>query len=174
MESTPESVLKLLKYKKDSVLKLDIVTGESKEAGFISIGARDFPGADIIWDVEILPWPLPDESFTLASAAHIVHRINPHHGGFIRFMDEVWRVLKYEGQFRIATPFAGSTGYWSDPLSINGCTPQTWHYFDPLQPTGLYKIHKPKPWKVEQCYWQADGLMEVLLSKRRIDPSYEK
>lgn len=173
MKSSPNAS-KSIKSRKNEVLKLDIVTGESKESGFISIGPKKFSGADIVCALEKYPWPIPDETFTLASAAHVVHQINPHNKGFIKFMDEIWRTLKHGGQLRISTPFAGSIGYWSDPASINGCTDKTWDYFDPEQPTRLYRIHKPKPWKIEQIFWQADGLMEVLLSKRNPDTLYEK
>src|SRR3972149_2839692 len=37
---------------------------------------------------------------------------------FIRFMDEVWRIMKPDGQFMIAMPHGYSPGYLQDPTHI--------------------------------------------------------
>lgn len=174
MGKTSPSVARILASRKNEIIKIDLGCGEHKPEGFIGMDVRKLPGVDVVHDMEKTPWPFPDGCATLLSASHVVEHIDPRAFGFIKFMDEAWRVLKPEGQFRIATPYAGSTGYWSDPTHVNPCTHHTFHYFDPLQPTGLYKEYKPKPWKIEQLYWSPDGNMEVLLSKRREDPSYKK
>lgn len=142
---------------KKKVVKLDL--SPKKDEGFVGMVE------DIRHDPLELPWPVRSDSVTLISAASVVHRVDPRQRGFIKFMDEAWRVLKEGGQMRIATPYGVNTGFISDPLSLNACTPQTFHYFDPQQGTKLYERYKPRPWKIESCYWQVDGLMEVLLSK---------
>jgi SAM-dependent methyltransferase len=91
---------------------------------------------------------------------------------FMRFMDEVWRILKPGGEFIIGLPYAGSPGFWWDPTHINGCSEVTWLYFDPegsplLDPTGtFYSIYKPKPWKIKFSAWNVTGNIEVILTKR--------
>lgn len=52
-------------------------------------------------------------------------------------------------------------------------TGNTMHYFDPLSGTGLYQFYRPRPWKIEQQYFNPNGNLEVLLVKRPLDPSYE-
>ncbi len=94
----------------------------------------------------------------------------PH---FINWMNEVWRVLKPDGQFAIAAPYGGSPGFWQDPTHCNGVTETTWHYFDPLSESGLYAFYKPKPWKIEVNTFHRSGNVEVVLRKRRMDKSYE-
>lgn len=157
---------------KNEVIKLDIGCGAGKQPGFLGLDIRKFPGVDIVHDVEKFPWPIQDEYVSLAMASHLVEHINPAGGIFLKFMDEVWRILKYGGQFMMVMPFAGSAGYWQDPTHINGCTPATWFYFDPLHPSHLYDIYKPKPWKIRFCTYDVNGIMEVCLEKRRIDKSY--
>ena len=174
MEQIPEKVKNLLKSKEGEVLKVDLGCGQEKQPGFISLDGRGLLGVDIVHDLEDFPYPLPTNSVTLIKAGHVVEKINPLNKGFIKFMDELWRILKYDGQLLISTYYAGSAGYWSDPCNVNGCTNHTWKYFDPLDPSGLYKAYKPKPWKVDKCVAQPDGIMEVLLIKRREDPSYIK
>ncbi len=156
------------------ILKLDIGCGENKEKGWIGIDIRPLPGVDFVHDIENLPLPFKDETFTLLSASHVLEHINPHKFGFIKFMDECWRILKHDGQFRIATPMGGSMHFLADPTHINPIVPHTFHYFDPMQVTGLYKQYRPKPWAIQQIFWNPDGNIECLLSKRREDISFLK
>lgn len=101
-------------------------------------------------------------------------------GGFIRFCDEVWRILKPGGQFISTLPFGGSPGYWQDLTHINGLSHVSFAYLDPLAKVdgtgpyyGLYQIYRPMPWKIVKCFYDINsGFLEVALEKRRIDPTY--
>lgn len=160
-----------------SGIQLDIGCGEHKQPGFVGLDIRDAPGVDIVHDFEEIPWPLPDECCLRVIASHVVEHVNPARFGFIRFMDEVWRVTKPAGQFAISTPYALSKGYFQDPTHVNPCNEVTWAYFDPLAISAygagtLYGIYKPKPWKIEHLSYDPSGNMEVILSKRREDRSY--
>ena len=157
----PKYVTKLLNKTKGAVIKLDLGCGDAKQAGFIGLDNRKLPGVDIITDVETRPLPLPSTCAVLAMARNLIEYIEPKN--FIGFMNEVWRVLKVDGQFLILTPYAGSTAWLSDPLIINGVTAKTWKFFDPTSPN--YKLYSPKPWRLEACYFRQEGNMEVLLIK---------
>lgn len=173
-----KDITKLLKEK--SGIKLDVGCGGNKQGpDWVGIDYRPIKGiVDIVQDLEEFPWKaLPDECAIVAIASHVVEHINPAKGTFIRFMDEVWRVLKPDGEFAIVCPYAGSPGYWQDPSHCNGITETTYAYFDPLdERTGgaLYKIYKPKPWKIKpnSLSLNKNGNIEVVLVKRKEDPSY--
>lgn len=96
---------------------------------------------------------------------------------FIRFMNEIWRVMKPDGELMISAPYAGSAGDFWDPTHINHINEYTWSYFDPLdQLTGgmFYKFYRPKPWKKKINNYDVNrGMIEVVLIKRRMDKSYE-
>ena len=100
-------------------------------------------------------------------------------GGFVRFMDEIWRILKKDGQLIFSVPFAGSPGFWQDPTHVNPMTHVTLAYFDPLAKDSagnlynLYTIYRPKPFKLQTCYYSTVGFMEIAMNKRQIDPSYK-
>ena len=148
---------------------LDIGCGEYKQKGFIGMDIRDLPGVDIVWDVEEYPWPLPDECVKTAMASHLVEHINPHKGGFLQFMDEVWRVMKVGGEFAIATPHGSSQGYLQDPTHCNPCNEATWDYFCPERVTDygvvLWSIYRPKPWRIKALAGHPAGNIEVVLIK---------
>lgn len=99
-------------------------------------------------------------------------------GGFVRFMNEAWRILKPGGQFISVFPFAGSPGYWQDPTHVCPISHVTLAYFDPLAKDGagnlynLYSFYRPMPWKIVKCFYDHSGFIEVALEKRKIDKSY--
>lgn len=162
----------LLKKHKHGI-KIDLGGGANPQPGFLNIDMRDLPQVDIVQDLEIQPWPLPDGCAELVMASHLLEHINPAKFGFIRFMDEIWRILKPGGQLMASFPYAGSPGYWQDPTHVNGITERTIAYFDPLEAGGhLYRIYKPMPWKIVYNSWSCVGNMEIVLEKRKPDPSY--
>jgi len=92
---------------------------------------------------------------------------------FIRFMSEVWRVLKKDSQFAFVLPYGGSPGFLQDPTHIAQYNINTWAYFDPLASGGiLYNIYRPLPWKIVGATYHLAGNMEIVMEKRLIDSSY--
>lgn len=167
----------ITKVQERSGIILDIGCGANKHPGSVGMDIRALPGVDVVHDINVHPWPLPDECVITAIASHLVEHIPPVAIGpdghtwfpFVAFMDEVWRVLKVDGQFAIALPHGYSPGYLQDPTHCNACNEATWAYFDPEHPSMLWTIYKPKPWKIESLNWSLIGNMEVLLRKRGLE-----
>ena len=157
-------------------IQLDIGAGHNKQGpDWVGMDIQDLPGVDVVHNFLEFPWPLPDECAIRAMASHVIEHVPPHDFGFINFMNEVWRVLKPDGQFAISMPYATSPGMYQDPTHCNFCNENTWLYFDPLEEKSnglLYKFYQPMPWKLTELFWDPTGNMEVLLVKRREDRSY--
>ena len=169
----PQQIKDLLKIK--SSVRIDLACGGGKQGpDWIGIDCRQFPGVDIIHDLESFPWPLPDECANLLVASHYVEHINPHGGVFLRFMDEAWRVLKPDGEFMIMAPYGSSPGFVQDPTHCNMVNEATFYYFDPLHESGFYRFYQPKPWKIKESIWHITGNIEVVLIKRKDDISYHE
>lgn len=154
-------------------IMLDVGCGDNKQTGFVGMDKRDLKGVDIVHDLESFPYPLKDESCLTIIGSHIVEHIKPWL--MIDFMNELWRIMKVQGQLALSTPYAGSAGYWQDPTHCNGCSEATWQYFDPR--FDLFSIYKPKPWCVEVGYpcWQVTGNLEILMRKvAKIEPKTRK
>lgn len=68
----------------------------------------------------------------------------------------------------LATPYAGSSGYWQDPTHCNGVTEKTIAYFCPDLAPNLWAFYKSKPWKIipDAFKWVSNGNLEVILEKR--------
>lgn len=152
----------------------DIGCGKNKSGkDWFGIDYRKLDGVDLVQDLESFPWAIPSESFNTAVANHVVEHIQPSHGIFISFMNEVWRILKPEGEFLISAPYATSSGMFRDPTHINFINEETWSYFAPnddFYHGELYHIYSPLPWKIKINTWHNTGNVEVVLVKLDIVP----
>jgi hypothetical protein len=158
-------------------IKLDIGCGEAPIQGCVGMDIRDLPTVDIVWDVNIHPWPLPDECVIHAFASHLVEHIPPvivdkKEGTwfpFVEFMNDLWRVTKPDGQFAVSGPYWLSQGYAQDPTHCNPINEMTFSYFainaPEADPGFLWKIYKPKPWKLEHIVWDVSANFEAVLRK---------
>jgi hypothetical protein len=170
-----KKILSLIKSKGSNV-RLDLGCGEHKNPGSIGIDKRQFAGVDIVHDLEVIPYPLPDGCASVLIAGFVVQQLKPWL--FMDIMNEWWRLLQVGGKLMISAPYAGSFGAVQDPLNIRGVNEAMWAYFDPFENIyshgELYKTYKPKPWKIEFNAWNNPGNLEVVLEKRRDDKSYHK
>jgi len=144
-------------------IMLDIACGGNKQKGFVGIDIRPEPGVDIVHDLEKFPWPIEDESCLIVMGSHIIEHIKPWLT--IDFFNEIWRIMKPNGQLMLSTPYGGSAGFWQDPTHCNGFTETTFWYFDPRY--DLYGIYHPKPWNIEKGFpsYQMNGNLEILMRK---------
>lgn len=165
----PPALLK--RIKQESAVKIDIGCGDAKQPGFIGMDIRKTKNADLVWDCENVPYPIPSECANVVLVSHLVEHLKPwllmsriegtkeKRGIF----DEWWRLLKVGGQLWIATPYAGSFGFWQDPTHTKGWNEATATYFDPHKP--LYAIYRPKPWRIIKNDWLMVGNLEIILEK---------
>ena len=113
--------------------KLDIACGQRKQVGFKGI---DLAGnADIIHDLNEIPWPIKANSVESAFCAHYVEHI-PHwrpgweRDGWWRFFDELYRVMKPEGEVEIIHPYVTSVRAFWDPTHTRYIHENTWYYLN--------------------------------------------
>jgi len=128
--------------KSASGIRLDIGCGRWKQGpDWVGLDMVADEGVDIVWDVNRHPWPLPDECCIMVVCSHFVEHIPPclfdeKRGTwfpFLEFMNEVWRIMKPDGELAIATPHGYSIGFLQDPTHVAAMHEATWAYFDPLE-----------------------------------------
>jgi hypothetical protein len=156
-------------------IQLDIASGANKQPGFVGIDIQDLPGVDIVWDLNVHPWPLPDACALRAIASHILEHIpkvvidnGRTRFPLIEFMNEVWRLLKPGSQFAISAPHGSSMGFMQDPTHSSMLCEASFAYFDPSHP--FYNFYRPKPWKIASITWNPAANIEVLLTKLEETP----
>lgn len=119
---------------------LDLGCGpKTKKPGAIGLDKRPAPHVDVVHDLNVYPYPFPDNEFDWIEMSHIIEHIDrPLH-----LMNEVHRIAKNGATIRIITP------HYSSQLSYGDL--EHFHHFGyitflTLQNTGLFKIKKHKLW----------------------------
>jgi SAM-dependent methyltransferase len=161
---------------KRKIARVDIGCGGAKQGeDWFGIDRRPLPGVDLIQNLEKFPWGVPNESFDIAIASHVLEHIQKANGIMLSFFNETWRILRPCGQFIIGAPYATSSGFYRDPTHTSPINEELFSYFDPHDQFfngGLYNIYSPLPWEIKINTWHATGNIEVVLVKRDIKPEY--
>lgn len=145
-------------------INLDLGSGGigQKQKGFIGLDIQELPGVDIVWDVMDFPWPLADNSVNILLASHVMEHTNP--AKFFNILNEMWRVIKPDGQLWFAVPYAGSTGAYQDPTHVRpGFNEATLAYLDPNHGSKLFDVYKPLPWRIIKAEWDQMSVLEATL-----------
>ncbi len=58
-------------------IHVDLGGGQYPQPGFLNIDNRDLKQVDIVHDLTIFPWPLPDECASIVMCSHLVEHLNP-------------------------------------------------------------------------------------------------
>jgi hypothetical protein len=95
--------------------------------------------------------------------SHLWEHIEPKYR--VGVMDELWRIIRKDGQLMISVPYANSFGAMQDPTHYTCPNEATFTYFDPDH--GLYKVYEPKPWKLVRNSWRMSGNLEAILEPRK-------
>jgi SAM-dependent methyltransferase len=72
---------------------------------------------DIIWDLNICPWPIEDNSYDEIHAYEVMEHLGAQ-GDYLSFFahfTEIWRILKPDGHFFATVPSRFSVWLWGDP-----------------------------------------------------------
>ena len=117
-------------------IKLDVGCGEKKHAGFVGMDRRKLADVDIVHDLEVVPYPLPDGCCVEIVASHVYEHLKPWLSLVV--MDEWWRLLMPDGVLVVTVPYGVSARFVQDPTHCNPANEHTWEYFDPR--FGLYRV----------------------------------
>lgn len=124
---------------------LDLGCGAAKrEKATVGMDKRELPGVDLVHDMEVMPWPLKDERFSVIVAWHVFEHLKPWL--IVDVMNECWRVLKVGGWLHIGMPTPEGWGLSMEPTHVRTWNEVTPRFFDP--DFDNWKTYQPKPWKV--------------------------
>src|SRR5690348_16713472 len=84
-------------------------------------------GIEHVFDLNVHPWPLPDNHYGTVVASHVVEHLE----SLVHFMNEVHRILLPGGKVYIETPNAGINPdlEFCDPTHIRCYRPYTFHNY---------------------------------------------
>lgn len=95
------------------MLKIDLACGNNKRPGFTGIDSVRTDSTDIVHDLTQIPWPFESNSVDEAFSSHFIEHMTGD--DFIRFMDELWRILKPGAKATLIAPYYTSQRSAQDP-----------------------------------------------------------
>ncbi len=105
---------------------------EEREKDTTYLDISPFQNVDIVWNLDITPWPIEDNSFEYISAIHVVEHLESK---LLPFMNECWRILQPGGMLYVVTPRAGKNVdlEFADPTHVRCYTTHSFsNYFTKL------------------------------------------
>jgi predicted SAM-dependent methyltransferase len=146
----------------DGGIFLDVACGDHKTPGAIGLDIRPLPGVDLVHDMTVHPWPLPDACAYRVLCSHILEHIPPDK--ILGVMAEMHRLLKPHGQLLIAMPYGVSPRALQDPTHFRCWVESVPQYWDCEYP--LWQVYRPPCFKIEECAWHSIGDLNIILAKR--------
>jgi len=104
---------------------LDVGCGPKKTPGAYGVDAFAYPGVDLVADLNVMPWPLPDNTYTHIISNHFIEHVQDVLG----FMAEIHRVAKPGALVTLTTPHFTSVNSWSDPTHLRHLSAQWYKPF---------------------------------------------
>lgn len=113
-------------------MKLNLGCGLKPKASYVNVDLNPRM-ADVVHDLDALPWPFDDESAEVIVGEDVFEHVrNP-----VGFMTEAHRVLKKRGNLVLRTPHWQSEMAHTDPTHVRFPTEHTWDFWIPG--TALYQ-----------------------------------
>lgn len=95
--------------------KLDVGCGAHCLPDAVGIDQFAFPGVDHVHDVNIAPWPLPDNQFEFIRCQHAIEHFSQVH----TVAREMYRVCRDGALIHFITPHYSSYASWGDPTHVH-------------------------------------------------------
>lgn len=107
-------------------MTLDIGCGKRKvEPDAIGIDISPDSAADVVWNLDDIPWPLESNRFTRIHMSHIIEHVDDA----LQAMAEVHRVAQDGARVFVTTPHFSSHNSYTDPTHKRHLTAASFEYF---------------------------------------------
>ena len=142
---------------------LDIGCGNYKTIGSIGMDKIKLEGVDVVHDITKIPYPFKDSEFDEIHCYHIIEHI----ADVIKFMEELYRIIKPEGVLYIRVPHASCIkSAWTDPTHIRPFTVRSFYdYFGEKSKFGYYSKTNFQVITQKMNYCLYDGQRETSIPR---------
>ncbi|HMB68390.1 MAG TPA: class I SAM-dependent methyltransferase [bacterium] len=150
---------------------LDVGCGNDKLPGAVGIDRSADTLADVVHDLDRLPWPLPESEFDLIRCQDVLEHLDD----LVGVMEEIHRVAKPGAEIRIRVPHFSSVQAFTDITHRHFFTTESFHVFVPDQ--SLYPHYSPVRFAVEAArlvHWKPYRWTGISWLANRFPQRYEK
>ncbi|HKW89163.1 MAG TPA: methyltransferase domain-containing protein [Candidatus Acidoferrales bacterium] len=119
---------------------LDVGCGPYKIRGAIGIDHTPAPGVDVVYDLDIVPWPFATDAFSRAVCRHSL----AHLKNIVGTMEELHRILRPGGILEIVTPHFSSDNAFTDITSRWFFSSRSMDFFCANRRLSNYRYSRPE------------------------------
>ncbi len=121
---------------------LDIGCGTHKTPGAIGMDNNPHTDADIIHDLDLAPYPFPDNEFDLIIGNQVIEHVRD----VMLVVSELYRIAKPGAVIRLDTPHYSDIASYTDPTHHRHLTTESFSYFTGDRPDfGFYSHVRLRP-----------------------------
>lgn len=106
--------------------RLNVGCGTDIREGYINLDTFKFKGVDVIHDINRLPWPFVENSFSIVLMSHVLEHVNEP----VEVMEEIWRVSKAGAIVEIGVPYFSGLNAVADPTHKHFFAAKTFDFFE--------------------------------------------
>jgi SAM-dependent methyltransferase len=103
---------------------LQIGAGRRKLLGATTLDINPRVDPDVLWDLNVFPYPFPDDTFDVVVCEHVLEHLND----VIRVMEELHRVARPRARVWIWVPHFSSYNFNTDPTHIHAFSSSSFDY----------------------------------------------
>jgi SAM-dependent methyltransferase len=103
----------------------DLGCGARKTEAAFGVDAAALPGVDLVHDLAVRPYPLPDDCADEVVLSHVLEHVEDP----LAVLDEVWRIARPGGAVHIRTPHYSGPLAWKDPTHRRAFSSESFGYF---------------------------------------------
>lgn len=104
---------------------LDVGCGRNKTPGSTGLDFNPRTNADVIHDMNVAPYPFPDDSFDLVVGNQVIEHVED----VLLVIAELYRVAKPGGRIVLDTPHYSDVASYTDPTHRRHLTTESFSYF---------------------------------------------
>jgi len=138
-------------------LQRELISGTGLlESEFVQHELRaDYPIIDVAWDLNDLPWPWADMTFTRIEAWAVFEHLDID---LVKAVNECWRILRPYGRLHVKVPHWKNARAYRDPTHRWRYDLGVFDYFDPTTKYGSsYEAYTPYKWSVMDKGYNDEG-----------------
>jgi SAM-dependent methyltransferase len=105
--------------------KINLGCGKKKMPGYLNVDRVAAVEPDVVHDLNVYPYPFPDNSFEEVCAYDVVEHLND----VMVFMREVWRIARPDARVVFTTPHFSSANSFTDPTHQRHLSYYSFDYF---------------------------------------------
>ena len=111
-------------------MKLNMGCGFNKRDGFLNVDLAPECQPDLVYDLELLPWPWEDNSVDEVVFNHSLEHMGQSSRLFLAMIKELYRVCKDNARVLINVPHPRHDDFINDPTHVRIITPGMLSLFD--------------------------------------------